>query len=145
MNHEVVERTDQVLIGFEIRTSSDDAHEIGEHWGRFMIGGVADEIPGRADDTIVAAYCDYESDHTGPYTFFLGCPVRAGTEVPPGMVERRLPAGRYAHFVAEGPQPEALLQTWEQATKTPLKRAFVADFEVHRAADPDRVEIFVGL
>lgn len=145
MSHEVEQREGCQLIGFEIRTSNEKAQEIGEHWGRFMIGGTAEEIPGRADDAIVAAYCEYESDHTGPYTFFLGCPVQRGTEVPPGMVAREIPTGSFAHFMAEGEQPHALMDAWQQIWASPLQRRFEVDYEIHRIDAPDRVDVYVGI
>ena len=144
MGHEVVTREPLHAIGFEIRTSNDRAHEIGEHWGRFMVGGNADEIPGRIDDTIVAVYAEYEGDHTQPYTFFLGCPVAAGTEVPPGMVARELPGGAYACFRSEGEQPKAMIDTWQGIWSAPLQRSFRVDYEVHYPSEPQRVDILIG-
>ena len=144
MEYETQAREPMQLIGFEIRTANDRAHEIGEHWGRFMVGGVADEIPGRTDDSIVAVYAEYEGDHTQPYTFFLGCPVVPGTEVPPGMVARDVPGGTYARFLAEGEQPQALMDTWQQIWGTPMTRSFTVDYEVHRPAEPTRAEIYIA-
>ena len=144
MSPEIVRRNTQTLIGFEIRTSNDRAHELGEHWGRFLVGGIADEIPQRVDETILAVHCEYEGDQLAPYTFFLGCPVAPGTDVPPGMVERSLPAGRYARFVARGPQPDTLIETWQAIWKLPHPREFGVDYEIHHPSDPDLVEVFVG-
>ena len=144
MEHEIVTQPALHLIGFEIRTANDRAHEIGEHWGRFLVGGVPEEIPGRTDDTILAVYAEYEGDHTRPYTYFLGCPVAPGTETPPGMVAREVPAGRYARFVAQGEQPDALIEAWQGIWTAPLRRSFDVDYEVHRPSDPTRVEIHIG-
>jgi len=143
--YEIVRRDALTLIGNEIRTSNDRAHEIGEAWGRFLVGGQAEEIPGRVDASIMAVYCEYESDHTGPYTFFLGCPVEPGTQVPDGMVTRDVPAGSYALFAAEGEQPQALIDTWGRIWSADVARRFDSDYEIHRPEDPGRVDIFVGV
>ena len=60
------------------------------------------------------------------------------------MVTREVPAGRYARFLAEGEQPQALFTTWQQIWAAPGRRQFETDYEVHRGDQPERVEIFVG-
>jgi predicted transcriptional regulator YdeE len=145
VSHELLQREAQTLIGTEIRTSNDRADQIGELWGRFMAGGMAEQIPGRTDASIMALYCEYEGDHTRPYTFFLGCPVAPGTEAPEGLVSRDVPAGAYALFAAEGAQPQALIETWGRIWTADLSRRYETDYEIHRPGDPGRVDVFVGV
>ena len=144
MAHETVTREPLTVMGLAIRTSNENAHEIGALWQRFMGEGLAAGIPGRIGEATVAVYCEYESDHTAPYTFLLGCPVAPGTEALEGFESRTLPGGDYACFVAVGEQPQALMDTWGQIWNAPITRAFEADYEIHDPSTPTRVEVFVS-
>ncbi len=144
MGHETVERDGMTLIGLEIRTSNENAHEIGAVWGRFMGGNLADAIPDRIGGNLIAVYCEYEGDHTKPYTFFLGCPVTPGAEAPEGMTTRTVPGGSFARFLAEGDMPGALMETWGAIWNAPITRSFEVDYEVHDPAMPTRAEVLIG-
>jgi len=144
MGHERADREVLTVIGLAIHTSNENAHEIGAVWQRFMSESLGDQIPARTDATTVAAYYEYEGDHTAPFTFLLGCPVAPGTQAPEGFARIELPAGDYARFTAEGAQPQALMQTWMEIWNADLTRAFELDYEVHDPAQADRVEIYVG-
>ncbi|WP_259632442.1 GyrI-like domain-containing protein [Stieleria sedimenti] len=65
----------RTLYGIQTRNSNETPHEIAALWQRFMADGLADEIPERADEQLIAAQFDYRGDHTQPYTLFLGCEV----------------------------------------------------------------------
>ncbi len=135
----------RTLYGIQTQTSNETPHEIAAIWQRFMADGLADEIPERADDQLIAAYFDYQGDHTQPYTFFLGCEVIDVDCAPEGFALRSLPAGRYAAFQARGPMPKTLIESWQQIRQSDLPRSYVADFEVHDPAKPDEVAIYVGV
>ena len=141
----MIQRDAMTVIGHEVRTSNENPQEIGAAWQTFMGSGAGQDIPGRVDDKVVAVYCDYEGDHTKPYTYVLGCRVGEGTEAPEGMVRRELPAGSYAHYVSKGEQPGALVQTWMSIWGAGLSRAFVCDYEIHDLSAPERIEVFVGV
>ena len=47
--------------------------------------------------------------------------------------------------MAEGVQPQALIETWQTIWNTPLDRRYQQDYELHSASDRSRVEIFVGV
>ena len=144
MDHDILEVGEQVLAGLETRASNDDPAPIGGLWGSFFSDErMRDVTP--LDDDVIAVYCEYESDHTRPYTFFLGRRVAAGTALPDGIVRRVVPAGRFARVVAEGEQPGALIAAWGAIWEMPLARRYDHDFEVHPGADPTRVEIHVGV
>jgi predicted transcriptional regulator YdeE len=144
MAHARVVREPQTVMGLAIRTSNETAHEIGGLWQRFMSEGLAAGIPGRIGTALVAVYCEYEGDHTAPYTFLLGCPVEPGTPAPQGFETRDLPAGSYTCFAAEGEQPQALMETWAEIWGADITRAFAVDYEVHDPSTPERVEIFIS-
>ncbi len=141
MEHEIIETRERIeLAGIEVRASNADARPIGTLWGR-----VREEDLFRDADRIYAVYCEYEGDHTAPYTFFLGRAIEPGEETPAGFVRRTVPAGRFARFVAEGEQPAAMMQTWVGIWNLDLDRRFETDYEIHARTDPTRVEIYVGV
>lgn len=131
------------LVGLSTRASNDDPRPIGALWGRS--GELRGEVAGALDDDLWAVYCEYESDHTRPYTFFLGRRVGTGAAAPAGLARRTVPAGTYAVVPAHGPQPATLIATWQAIWAMPLDRTYVADVERHPADDPERVEILVGV
>ena len=45
----------------------------------------AEIIPNKLTGEILAVYHQYEGDHTKPFSYFIGCKVKADTEVPPGL------------------------------------------------------------
>jgi predicted transcriptional regulator YdeE len=142
------------VIGIEARTSN--AKEmtaegvIGKQWARFTKDGLLARIPNKIDSAIVALYTDYESDKDGAYTFVLGARVSSAASVPPGMVARKVPAGRYAEFTSErGPAERVVYETWKRIWAAPLDRAYKTDFELYdeRAAAPrnTQMSIYVGV
>ena len=137
MSIEVVSREPLELVGLETRASNADPSPIGELWGRFLAAGPRTDL--------VAVYCEYEGDHTQPYTFFLGRRAEPGEDPPDGWVRRRVEGGAFARFLAEGEQPGALIETWQRIWTEPLARTYRADVELHPADDPTRVEILVGV
>lgn len=139
---ETVSAGDFEVVGLEVRAANDNLEPIGALWGRFS----TDELMAKvepADDFIVALYCEYEGDHTEPYTYFLGRRIQPGTAVPEGLARRRVPAGTFAKFVAEGEQPAALIDMWQSIWGVPLERRYLVDYELHQPGG-SRVEIFVG-
>lgn len=110
-----------------------------------MAEQLADQIPNRCDDSLVAVYCEYEGDHTQPYTFFLGCLVDAGTEVPEGFSSQVIPAGRFVRRRAVGSMPAALMREWADIWSSDLHRSFLADFEIHDPTEPESVNIYIGI
>jgi predicted transcriptional regulator YdeE len=145
MQYERVDREALALVGVETPASNEDPAPIGELWARFIGEGLAQRIPGALDGDVWAVYCEYEGDHTQPYTFFLGCRVPADTRAPAGMVRRDVPGGAFARVAAHGEQPRALIEAWQAIWELPLDRAYLADYERHPVDDPGQVEIFVGI
>src|ERR1051325_5345592 len=141
------------------RTSN--AHEmtadgvIGKQWARMMQDGVYAKIPNKADQSIVAVYSDYASDHNGEYTYLLGARVTSDGDVPAGMVAKKIPGGRFAVFTSEkGPAPTVVPETGMKINSLPQSatggdRAYQADYEVYdeRARDPQnlQVDVYVGI
>jgi len=155
----VLEQSGFMVIGIAARTSN--AREmtaegvIGKQWARLMQDGVYAKIPNKADQSIVAVYTDYASDHNGDYTYLLGARVNSDAEVPAGMVAKKIPAGRFAVFTsAKGPAPKVVPETWTKINSLPQSatggdRAYQADYEVYdeRARDPQNLQadVYVGI
>ena len=154
MNESIENRdSDLVIIGLALRTRPQDAAKnIPGHWQRFMREGIAGIILARKDDANrYAVYCDYESDHRGPYTMVLGAAVDPGAAVPEGLVRVRVPAGNYARFGVTGDPSKLIWQTWGYINgEWPGKagRRYLADVERYRpGGTPQCVEadILVGM
>lgn len=160
MNPQIVEQSGFDIVGIEARTNN--AKEIsgqgviGAQWGRFTAEGSLSRIPHRASDTIYALYCGYANDRNGDYDFVIGARVTETVSIPPGMVLKHVPAGRYAVITSDkGPGfevvPAAWQRVWQMEDRSQLggARAYVIDFEVydHRAGDPQsvQVDLFVGI
>jgi predicted transcriptional regulator YdeE len=127
---------------------------IGRQWHRFIGEGMADKIPDKTGSNLYAIYSEYASDHNGEYTFMVGAPVKDGGAAPPGMMLKRVPAGKYAVITTQkGPFPKVIPDTWLQIFKLEgegkLKRTYQTDFELYdeRALDPQngQVDIYIGV
>jgi predicted transcriptional regulator YdeE len=159
MNANVVEEPGFTVVGIETRTSN--AREmtadgvIGKQWHRFMAENLAAQILSRVDQTVVAVYTDYASDHNGEYTYILGARVSSIKNLPTGMVAKKVPAGRYAIFVSEKGRVEQVVPgIWQKINSLPKSapggdRQYKADYETYdrRAANPQdaQVEVHVGI
>ncbi len=159
MNPKVVEKDGFTVIGISARTSNakemtpDGA--IGRQWMRLFQEGLIAKIPNKADSSIVAVYTDYARDHNGEYTYVLGTRVTSDSDVPAGMVSKRVPGGKFAVFTSEkGPAQQVVPAVWMKINSLPQSsaggdRVYAADYEVYdeRARDPGnlQVDVYVGV
>ncbi|MFG0265052.1 MAG: GyrI-like domain-containing protein [Rhodopirellula sp. JB055] len=135
----------RTLYGIETRTSNATPQDIAALWQRFTSENLADDIPDRVDDNLIAAYFDYEGDHTQPFTFFLGCEVIDACCAGDDFVLRELPVADYATFRARGEMPQALIETWQEIWSSQLNRSYLGDFEIHDPSRPQEVVVHVGV
>lgn len=157
MNPKVVDEAGFTVIGIAERTTNakemSGGGVIGKQWGRFMQENLLAQIPNKADSSIIAVITDYASDKDGEYTNLIGARVTSAAEVPPGMVAKKVPAGRYAIFTSErGPVAKVVMGTWQRIWAVPKSqpggnRAYKADYEVYdeRAADPANAQMDVHI
>jgi len=155
----IVEEPGFTVVGISTRTTNaiemSGRGVIGKQWEHFTRDGLLGTIPHRLDSDILAVYADYESDHSGVYTFTLGARVSSAENLPPEMVAKEVPSGKYALFTsARGPAAKVVPESWQHINSLPKSaaggdRTYRADFEVYgpRAADPQhaRVDIYVGI
>jgi predicted transcriptional regulator YdeE len=160
MEPRVVEQPEFSVIGIQVRTSNakevTGGGAIPKQWERFFKEGIADKIPNKVDSTIYAVYTNYASDYNGEYDFIIGMKVSSVSVVPPGMVARKVPKGRYAIVTsAKGPVAQVVPQAWQQVYSLEDNkqlggaRAYKADFEVYdeRSQNPQdsQVDLYIGL
>jgi predicted transcriptional regulator YdeE len=156
----IVEQKEFSIIGIEARTNN--AKEatgdgiIAKQWDKFIKEGILQKIPNKADPTIFVVYTDYASDRNGDYAYVIGAKVSDVSTVPPGMVLKKVPKGRYAVLTSAKGQvqkivPEAWREIWSLEDKSQLggPRAYKTDFEVYdqRSQNPQdsQVDIYVGI
>jgi len=160
MEPKVVEQPEFPVIGIQVRTSN--AKEITgggvipKQWDKFFKDGIADKIPNKVDSNIYAVYTGYASDRDGEYDFIIGMKVSRLSDVPPGMVAKKVPSGRFAVITsAKGPVAQVVPQAWQRVYSLEDNkqlggaRAYKADFEVYdqRSQNPQdsEVDLYVGL
>jgi predicted transcriptional regulator YdeE len=116
---------------------------------------MADKIPNKVASTIYAVYTNYASDYNGEYDLIIGMKVSNVANVPPGMVAKTVPKGKYAVVAsAEGPVAQVVPKAWQQVYSLDNKqlggsRAYKADFELYdqRSRNPQdsQVDLYIGL
>jgi predicted transcriptional regulator YdeE len=160
MNPKVVQQAAPfIVVGISGRTSN--AKEmtgegiIGTFWARLFQEKMLSQIRDKADGNVVAVYTDYASDHNGEYIYILGAKVKSPDNVPPGMVAKTIPAGKYAVFTTEqGPAYQVVPRAWQKINSVPKAavggdRVYRADYEIYdeRARDPQNsvVDVYVGI
>jgi predicted transcriptional regulator YdeE len=160
MEPRVVEQPQFSVIGIQARTSNakemTGGGAIPKQWARFFKEGIADKIPHKVDSTIYAVYTGYASDRDGEYDFIIGMKVSSLSDVPPGMVAKKVPSGRYAIITSvKGPAAQVVPQAWQRVWSLEDNkhlggtRAYKADFEVYdqRSQNPQesQVDLYLGL
>ena len=153
MRYTCVHQSAQQVIGVPLRTAyKTAAKDIPPFWESFLSDRIAERIPGKKSDAIMAVYTDYEKGKEGAYTLIIGLPVLSLTEIPDGMVGITIPEGKFAQIEVKGDIKTAIPAAWQSIwddEKLEEQRAYTFDYEVYdeRAADPNNaiVDIFLAL
>jgi len=160
MEPRVVEQPEFSVIGIQVRTSNakevTGGGAIPKQWERFFKEGIANKIPNKVDSTVYAVYTNYASDYNGEYDFIIAMKVSRVSDIPPGMVAKKVPKGRYAIVTsAKGPVAQVVPQAWQRVYSLDDKkqlggaRAYKADFELYdqRSQNPQdsQVDLYIGL
>jgi predicted transcriptional regulator YdeE len=160
MEPRVVDQPEFSVIGIQVRTSNakemTGGGAISKQWAKFFKEGIANKIRNKVDSTIYAVYTGYASDRDGEYDFIVGMKVGSASDVPPGMVAKKVPSGRYAIVTsAKGPVEQVVPQAWQRVWSMEDNkqlggaRAYKADFEVYdqRSQNPQesQVDLYIGL
>lgn len=161
MQKALVKREGIKIVGIKIRTNNKT--EINPSTGKifpcvqkYFHQNSAATIPHRVHPgTTYCAYTDYESDHTGDYTYFIGEEVSSITDIPDNLEVLIVPPQTYVKFT-NGPDsmPDVVRKPWFQIwNMTPKelggKRRYHTDFEVYdeRATDHQNIilDIYIGI
>jgi len=145
---EAIKEFELIGIALEKRTTNENgqaAIDCGNLWQTFLSGNYANKVEGKLGDEVFAVYHDYESDHTKPYSFFIGVKVKPGSKIPEGMNGLTIPAGQYEKLTAKGKMPGCIADCWIRIWNSDLPRAYRPDFEVYgsKSADWENAEIDV--
>lgn len=149
------------LMGIKVRTHYQNElnplmSKITQTIQKYWQESIADQIVGRVNPgRTFAVYTEYESDHTGGYTYFLGEEVSSVESIPTGLSVLTLPEGNYTRFTTQAaPLPHVIIDAWYniwQMTGEEMggDRKFHSDFEIYdeRAQNPLAavVDIYIGL
>jgi predicted transcriptional regulator YdeE len=149
------------LVGISVRTNNKTEIDpmAGKIFGciqRYFHQELAKKITHRKKPgTTLCVYTDYESDHSGDYTYIIGEEVDSFESCPSDFVTHVIPAQDYIKFTnGPAPMPEVVREPWFkiwQMSDEDLggKRLYKADFEVYdeRASDHQNIvlDILIGI
>jgi predicted transcriptional regulator YdeE len=149
------------LVGIKARSNNEDEMnpekaKISPTVQNYFHNGLAQQIANRKKPNVTyCVFTDYESDHTGEYTYFIGEEVADFENVPEGMEQLTIPVQEYTKFTnGPGMMPDVLINAWKKIwvmndEELGGKRAYKSDFEIYdeRAMDHDNVvfDLYIGL
>ena len=143
-----------MLIGLSLgkkttNKNGQSARDCGNLWNKFENEKVIDKIPDKLSTEILAVYHEYEGDHTQPFSYFIGCKVKEGTEIPRDLSSIFIAKGDYRRIDAKGIMPDCVAEAWKEIWRSDIPRAFKTDFEVYDERSKDwsnaEVEIFLSI
>ena len=163
MQQTLVTKPEIKLVGLSVRTSYQKEldkmkGEIFPCVRRYFHEALFDKILNRSKPgTTLCGYTDYESDHYGAYTYFIGEEVTSFGDslCQEGFQKLIIPQQQYAKFTtAPAPMPDVIINAWEMIWGMPSekmggRRSYLTDFEVYdeRSTDHQRIvlDLYVGL
>lgn len=162
MQQSCVSKSEIKLMGISVRTSY--CQELDKMTGsifpcvrQYFQESLFEKIPNRKKPgTTFCVYTDYESDHKGAYTYFIGEEVDFyDSPLSDSFVKLVIPPQNYVKFTTKpAPMPDVIVKAWEKIwSLLPAdlggKRRYQTDFEIYdeRAADHQNIilDIYVGI
>ncbi|MBN9543280.1 MAG: AraC family transcriptional regulator [Alphaproteobacteria bacterium] len=161
MQREIVELSEIRVVGLSARTSnlneiSIETAKIPKVAEEYLFDSVAEKLSHRLNPGVtISLYADYESNHTGEYTYIIGEKVDSFEDQDGHYITHTIPAQKYMKFTV-GPDlmPKVIIDAWKaiwNMTDEELggKRNYLADFEVYdeRSHNPESVvmDIYIGI
>ena len=148
MKKETLHINEMKLIGLKITTcNADEADPSKAKIGDLIMNkyygtGVPDKLLGRINPgKTFGIFTDYESDHTGNYTYFVGEEVASLDDIPAGLTSMTIPSGNYVKFTTNtGEMPQVLIDAWKEIWQMDDgdfggKRKYRTDFEIYGQND----------
>lgn len=123
---------------------------------RYFHQNIAARIPNRLHpETTYCIYTEYESDHQGDYTYFIGEEVRSFAGIPADLETLIIPSQKYTRFTS-GPDsmPDVVRKPWQKIWEmTPSElggiRSYISDFEIYDERSKDHqniiLDIYIGI
>ena len=142
------------LIGLPLETKTSNAHgqssiDCKNLWHRFEEGKYTSQIMHKLGDEIYGVYHQYEGDSNKPFSYFIGCKVKADTEVPAGLETLTIAKGIYQKINAKGKMPDCVVNAWKEIWISNIPRSYKMDFEVYDERSKDwsnaEVEVYMSL
>lgn len=151
MDYEIVNLEEKTVVGVMARTnntSPDMGVVIGGLWNSFYHDGIYANIQNKSNQKALGIYTNYSTDEKGDYDVIVACEVNLAEGLSKDVVERKIPAGKYAKFIVKGDMVKAVAEFWQKLWKMKLDRAFVADFEEYQDDCMDgnaTIHMYIGL
>jgi predicted transcriptional regulator YdeE len=143
VSYQLSELPGVTVMGVHTRASHAELNKIGDLWRRFHAMVDHKIVATRRNDMHYCVYCEYEGDHTQPYTVVIGCEVAEATPEVEGLKTVRVEAGRFAVYMRPYERPNPVFATWEEIWSTPLDRSYQADYDRYGAAEGISVNVGV--
>jgi len=163
MQKTIIKSPQKILVGIAVRTNNkneadwqSEAAKIFPCIKRYFHEQLFSRIEHRVNPgTTLCAYAEYDSDHTGDYTYLIGEEVSSANAA--GFRILTVPAQHYAKFTtAPGNMPEVVRDAWFAIWKMSEadlggKRSYGVDYEVYdeRAAAADHkglvIDVLIGI
>jgi len=157
----VCKQKEKKIVGLKLRTNNktEANHLEGKIFPcikKYFHENIAALIPNRLNPgTTYCIYTEYESDHHGDYTYYIGEEVSSFSDVPSHLVTLTIPSQKYVKFTnGPGAMPEVVRKPWLEIWQMTPKdfggeRRYLADFEVYdeRASDHQKIilDIYIGI
>ncbi|WP_417905306.1 GyrI-like domain-containing protein [Candidatus Tisiphia endosymbiont of Micropterix aruncella] len=150
------------LVGInKVRTSNivelnPETAQIASCFQKFLQQDFASRIPNRVNPNVIfSVYTEYESDHTGEYSYFLGEESSDIAVIPKGLDSLIIPEQKYIKFTTEaGSMPDIVINSWQKIWQMSSEslggtRSYRADFEIYDERSIDYknaiVDIYIGI
>lgn len=122
----------KLIIGIPIATSNEQFQkDVPPLWEKFRREKMADKIPNKINQNLIAVYTDYEGNYTMPFTYLIGYEVSTLKVIPEGLRGIEIAPSAYAIFTAKGEFPKSMTTTWQSIWQAPLNRSYTSDFEIY--------------
>jgi predicted transcriptional regulator YdeE len=159
MNQLLISLPEIKLVGITTRTSNKllfegdpETNQVAETVKNYFHNDLAKKIPNRNKiGTTYCAYTDYESDHTGEFTYLIGESVSSFDGISDEFTCLTIPAASYIQLTnGPAPMPKVCIDMWEKIWRsTPEElggtRAYTTDFEIYDDRSLDHMNVTLDL
>lgn len=143
MSH-VQEEEGFTVVGLSKVVRNDDPAAIGALWEAFHASDVRKTVGVDAAEEVYCVYHDYEGGFMESYRMTIG--YRASSSgLPEGLHRADVPRQPVVTYEVKGPQPQSLISQWQVIWGSGLDRSYLADYDIYDAADPETVNVKVGV